>query len=122
MTCPVVHLIIFELTLLVGQVNDAALAGESTLVSCSSDTTVKVCEFVTIACSCSNILPFNIFFWYHHIGFLIRLIFSVTTRHGTAYQMEPVRGLSVSTRTMLLVWQLRQKMYLDYMLFFCMIC
>ena len=28
------------------------------------------------------ILPFNIFFWYHHIGFLIRLNFSVTLDMG----------------------------------------
>jgi len=32
------------------------------------------------------------------------------SRHGTVYQMESVRGLSVSILTMLLVWQLRQKM------------
>jgi len=43
-----VHLIISN-PMLTGQVNDAALAGESTLVSCSSDTTVKVCEFVSLA-------------------------------------------------------------------------
>ena len=45
------------------QVNDAVLAGDNTLVSCSSDTTLKVCQFESIIVGFLTYGKSDYFYW-----------------------------------------------------------
>lgn len=86
--------------MLVGQVNDAVLTGGNTLVSCSSDTTVKVCAIC---------IYFLILFSYTDKNTLfVRVAYF---RYGMGSLMEHVPGHFINTLTMLLAWQQQRKMY-----------
>lgn len=83
-----------------GQVNDAVLTGGNTLVSCSSDTTVKV-----------NAVPI----YFMLFSFLIRMNLSIyflcgaNIRCGIACLMEYVPGHFINILTMSLAWRQQRK-------------
>lgn len=87
--------------MLVGQVNDAVLTGGNTLVSCSSDTTVKVTAVHIYFMMFSFLIKMNL---------SIYLLCGANIRYGIACLMEYVPGRFINTLTMSLAWRQQRKM------------
>lgn len=83
-----------------GQVNDAVLTGGNTLVSCSSDATVKVSV---------NHINFLMCFSYTD-KFIYLFLCGVNLRYGIASLMEHVPGHFINTLIMSLAWRQQRKM------------